>query len=162
MRELWLPFGVSTRSIYGGPYHEKPKDYVGIKVAAEIKDRCSMHVPIRDFSVPLKPDQMNEALAFALDRIAEDMPLYVGCMGGVGRTGLFLTLLVKSLTGWDGERCIEYVRANYNAHAVETPQQELYVAGFDVRKLRKLARRAKFKAVWFDVKALFGVRPATA
>lgn len=162
MREMKLPFGVSRRSIFGGPFRERPREYVGIKVAAEIRDKCDMAVPIIDFQVPVKPDKMNEALAFAIIRLAEGMPIYVGCMGGIGRTGLFMSLLIKALTGKPGPECIDYVRATFNEHAVETQQQKDYVSSFDVTNLRKLARKSKFKAFWIDLKAVFGIKPEGA
>jgi protein-tyrosine phosphatase len=161
VRVMKLPFGLVSRKIYGGPYREKPEDFVGIKCAAEIKDYAAMSVSIRDFGVPLRPEQMEHAIAFALTRLAEGMPIYVGCMGGLGRTGLFLACLVKAL---GVEKPIEYVREHYIEHAVERPEQEKWIEDFDVSQLRADAERAKIKAFWYSFFRFwtFGLYPRPA
>ena len=53
----------------------------------------------------------------------------MACNGGRGRTGTALACLVALDTGTtDG--AVDYVRAHYDRHAVETPGQRRYVAGF--------------------------------
>ena len=53
----------------------------------------------------------------------------VGCMGGIGRTGLMLALLAKS---FGEEDPVRYVRATYYSHAVETAAQKQFIAEFKV------------------------------
>jgi hypothetical protein len=113
-----LPFGWVSRTIYAGPYLDKPDDMVGIKCAAEIKSPSAMKVDIQDFGIPYRNEHVYEAVKFALDRAAEGLPIYVGCRGGFGRTGLFLGVLARSMGVPDP---VAYVRNNYDRHAIETP-----------------------------------------
>ena len=48
-----------------------------------------------DFQVPDRL-KLYRGLNKALDLMLAGEPLYVGCMGGKGRTGLFLAVLVKA------------------------------------------------------------------
>src|SRR3546814_6948484 len=55
-------------------------------------------VPTRDFSVPDKAelrDGLFDTFEMMVSGHAEDM--YVGCMGGTGRTGLFMAAFAKML-----------------------------------------------------------------
>ncbi len=93
----------------------------GVCVRAERapSGRYNVHLPIHDFSVP-SPDQQDEvelALRETLEALLDGKPVYVGCMGGWGRTGLFLALLAK-VCGVD--QPVTYVRENYSNRAVET------------------------------------------
>jgi protein-tyrosine phosphatase len=51
------------------------------------------------------------------------------CGGGRGRTGTALACLAV-LDGVPADRAVEFVRRNYDAHAVETPWQKRYVRHF--------------------------------
>jgi hypothetical protein len=150
-----LPFGWVSRTIYAGPYLNKPNDMVGIKCAAEIKSPSAMKVDIQDFGIPYRNEHVYEAVKFALDRAAEGLPIYVGCRGGFGRTGLFLGVLARSMGVSDP---VAYVRNNYDRHAIETPEQEIYVKNFDIGPLQKAIKKAKRKAFWHDVFGFFGIR----
>jgi hypothetical protein len=127
-----VPFGFVSREIYAGPYRDKPKGVFGVKLAQEIPAPSNIAIPIRDFGVPTDSVALQEALREVIKRLARHESIYVGCMGGKGRTGLFLALLVKAL---GKSNPVQYVRANYDPHAVETPEQERYVAQFDVTAL---------------------------
>lgn len=142
-----LPFGAYTAQITGGPFayaEQLPVDFVTVKLAAEIKADCDVDLPIRDFSTP-NAAQAEQALRSVLYSIHKGHPIYVGCMAGQGRTGLFLALLVK--VAHDYSRAsgapvaatftgpVEYVRENYYPHAVETAGQYAFVDGFDTEAL---------------------------
>lgn len=53
----------------------------------------------------------------------------MACTGGRGRTGMLLACLAV-LDGVPGADAVAYVRSRYDAHAVETPWQQLYVRRF--------------------------------
>jgi len=117
--------------IAGGPYLAKPKGYIGVKMAVEIRADCDIYIPTADYNVPSKV-QLDAGLEGAVDMILAGKPLYVGCMGGIGRTGLFLAVLAKT---WGITNPVEYVRANYYSHAVETNQQFEFVANYKVPQI---------------------------
>ncbi|MGZ7140838.1 phosphatase domain-containing putative toxin, partial [Streptococcus pyogenes] len=76
--------------------------------AAEINAACSVDIPTRDFSIPnttLMTDGLRQALALVLS----GQPVYAGCMGGIGRTGLFLAILAKA---WGIDNPVQFVRSN--------------------------------------------------
>jgi protein-tyrosine phosphatase len=81
-----------------------------------------------DFRLPADRDEAADALRDTLARLAEDR-VEIACNGGRGRTGTALACLVALDTGTtDG--AVDYVRAHYDRHAVETPGQRRYVARF--------------------------------
>jgi Predicted protein-tyrosine phosphatase len=127
MKECKFNFGRSQRVIHGGPYRERPSSHVGVKMAVEIDHPHDISVPTRDFSVP-KQHHMEEGIRKVLKPLALNEPVYVGCMGGIGRTGLFLACLAKTL---GEDQPVKYIRKNYIPHAVETSQQENFVRTFN-------------------------------
>jgi len=81
-----------------------------------------------DFRLPADRAEAAAALRDTLARLTEDR-VEVACSGGRGRTGTALACLVALDTGTtDG--AVEWVRAHYDRHAVETPGQRRYVAHF--------------------------------
>jgi protein-tyrosine phosphatase len=101
-------------------------------MAQEINRPFDVSVPTRDFSIPHLKD-MNEGVKKVLKPLALGEPIYVGCMGGIGRTGLFLACLAKTL---GEENPVRFVRKNYVSHAIETKDQEYFVQYFDPYELR--------------------------
>lgn len=134
----WL-YGKHSLEIVGGPYDSfaAAPDHFGVCVRAEraaTKDK-DVWLPIADFSVPAETSYpvMLEGITDTVAAAMAGKFVYVGCMGGWGRTGLFLCLLAKAAGIKDP---IAFIRANYTPHAVETKSQEAYVKNFDVRPLR--------------------------
>jgi len=127
--------------VAGGPYRLKPPGYIGVKMAKEIQAPAEIDIPTRDFDTP-PAAEMDHGLRQAVNRILLGQPLYVGCMGGIGRTGLFLAILAKAFGEPDP---VAYVRKNYMGHAVETLEQKAYVAAYVIPKgLTKKIRIARF------------------
>lgn len=116
--------------VFGGPYTEKPqsKKFVGVKMAAEIRRPCEIDIPTPDFQVP-PIGALDAGLLAAVRAITQGQALYVGCMAGRGRTGLFLAILAKA---FGIEKPVEYVRENYYSHAVETQGQYRFVMDYVV------------------------------
>lgn len=116
-------FGGSPRVITGGPYRSRPSTYFGIKMAKEIPLPCDVDIPTVDFSVPDEKD-LDNGIRASLMAIARKVPIYCGCAGGIGRTGLFFGALM-TLLGED--ESVSYVRQYYKSHAIETEEQQALV-----------------------------------
>lgn len=119
-------------NVYGGPYFFKPEEYFGVKLAGELNYPCDVDLPIEDFSVPKDIKKLNDQMENILKAIIRGEKVYIGCMGGKGRTGIILSMLAV-LSG--EKKPITYVRNNYNAHAVETQTQGEFIYSFDYKKL---------------------------
>lgn len=144
-----LTFRDSYR-VAGGPYRNITKEYQGVKMAEEINSPCRVSVPTRDFSVPNVTD-LRAGLFKALELILSGELVYVGCMGGIGRTGLFMAGLAKvqkeyhrtTLLHWydlgRGDP-VKHVRRYYKAHAVETKPQMDFIEALYVRDIAKWVR----------------------
>jgi Tyrosine phosphatase family len=141
--------GLQSFQIAGGPYDFFPgrSEAFGVCVRAERapEDGYDVHLPIHDFDVPKDADAVRAAIKQALSAALRDMPVYVGCMGGWGRTGLFLALVAKAAGVPDP---IGYVRKTYSPRAVETRQQQKYVDEFDATELQRWLRRQGWAAFW--------------
>lgn len=117
-------------TIYGGsclhPVHDNAEVYVGLDVGMTIKPFRgdwskhpeNIYYPIPDMSVPTNPESFKQLISGLHARLVKGKKIHVGCIGGHGRTGLVLAALVKVATG--NAKAIDYVRANYCEHAVET------------------------------------------
>jgi protein-tyrosine phosphatase len=81
-----------------------------------------------DFRLPSDRMAAAEALREAWAR-AEHERVEIACSGGRGRTGTALACLAV-LDGVPGREAVDYVRAHYSPHAVETPWQRRYVSRF--------------------------------
>ena len=134
--------------VFGGPFDQYPgKPYFGVIVRAEkVPDNYDVHLPIRDFDVPHDEKYVILALKRTITAILDDEPVYIGCMGGWGRTGLFMALLCKVFGCTDP---IEQVRETYHPHAVETKAQAKYVADFNVSELQLWLGLETFKRTWY-------------
>lgn len=128
-----LPLG-KRWTVFGGPFTDSvtlPREFVRVCVAEERGHLPhDVLLPIEDFSVP-KPGEALEALETVVDYVLRRRKVYVGCMAGRGRTGLFLALLAKAFGHADP---VAYVRKHYYAHAVETSGQKDFVTKFQIPK----------------------------
>jgi Swiss Army Knife protein, DSP-PTPase phosphatase domain len=85
------------------------------------------HIDWPDFGVPAHPEAVAEALTTVLERARSGQDIEVGCLGGHGRTGTALACLAV-LTGHPALDAVAWVRSNYCTKAVETPEQEAFIA----------------------------------
>jgi hypothetical protein len=146
-----LKVHLNTRQFFtvtGGPFHDCPKTMKGVKMAKEIQAVCAVDIPTADFKTPDRL-LLYRGLHKALDLILAGEPVYVGCMGGKGRTGLFLAVLAKA---FGIKKPVEFVREHYYAHAVETKEQYEFVRKFTItppmkRKIKQ-ARRWTWMKFW--------------
>lgn len=119
-------------TVYGGPYKKRPESLngfptYGVKMADEIRLMSDVAIDVVDFGIPTV-QQVDDALLQVVNLILSGRPVYVGCMGGIGRTGLLLAILAKV---WGIEEPVKYVRVNYMAHAVETAPQMAFVRDYE-------------------------------
>lgn len=134
------PWSRLQYTVTGGPFHDCPPTMVGVKMAREIRKTCAVDIPTDDFQVPSRRD-LTQGLEQAVGYLVKGQPLYVGCMGGKGRTGLFLAVLCKAFGIPDP---VGYVRKHYYRHAVETEAQYAFVEAFSIsEKTRTQIRRAR-------------------
>jgi len=80
-----------------------------------------------DFGVPEDPAHLVTALSTVLRRARTGQRVEVGRLGRHGRTGTDLACLAV-LSGHCADDAVAWVRANYCAMAVETPEQEAFAA----------------------------------
>jgi len=141
-----VPFGLAERCVHAGPFQHAPFHMVGVKLAPEVEGPATFELPIRDFSIPTCKPVVDEVLVHVLTTMSHNFPVYVGCRGGLGRTGLFLALMVKTM----GEQNpVQYVRRNYHERAVETSLQERYVGAYTSPLSAWDVRRLKMQAIVF-------------
>lgn len=87
------------------------------------------HLDWPDFGVPESAAPAIAALRSVLDRARAGERVEVGCIGGHGRTGTALACLAI-LSGHPARNAVDWVRTAYCANAVETPEQETFIAQF--------------------------------
>lgn len=79
----------------------------------------NFHIP--DMQSPKDVKQFKKLINWTIEQLTEGKKLYCGCIGGHGRTGLFLAALTTVMTG--NKNSIKTVRDNYCKKAVESKEQ---------------------------------------
>jgi hypothetical protein len=85
------------------------------------------HICWPDFGLPTDADALTRTLRAVLERARSGQDVEMGCLGGHGRTGTALSCLA-ALSGHPAREAVAWVRSGYCAKAVETPEQEAFVA----------------------------------
>lgn len=132
---------INTR-VHGGPFRNVPENMFGVKMAVEISHPHDVSIPTRDFSVPNEND-VRVGVMRALMAMINGQEVYAGCMGGIGRTGLFLGVLAKIQIDYRkykhrpgrGADPVAYVREHFIPHAIETDEQQRFVREFDTEDI---------------------------
>jgi hypothetical protein len=127
--------------IIGGPFRHAPTTMSGVCLLEEhaFETLRHHHMPIEDFSVPHDPQAVEREIKYVFECLLRNQDVWVGCMGGWGRTGLMLSLIAKAAGVPDP---VEYVRQHYTPRAVETKQQYAYVTEFDIASIQRWLRWA--------------------
>jgi protein-tyrosine phosphatase len=82
-----------------------------------------------DFGVPHDRDAAAGQIRAAFARARAGERVEIGCAGGLGRTGTVLACMAV-LAGVPPADAVRWVRANYDARAVETREQAEFVLWF--------------------------------
>lgn len=90
------------------------------------------HVAWPDFGTPGDPVELGAALRSLLDRARDGQHVELGCLGGHGRTGTALACLAV-MTGSAPDEAVAWVRAKYCDRAIESTNQEAFIAAFTAR-----------------------------
>lgn len=120
------------RFIYGGScLLSSPRNYdifIGLDSLMKVTDKTfpwtegvQFLYAIQDMGVPKNIKSFYKLLGFLKVVVLSNKKVFVGCIGGHGRTGLVLSALVAEMTGKSD--AITYVRKNYCKKAVETAKQ---------------------------------------
>ena len=147
--------GTYPFTLKAGPIYQCPCDVKCISLAEEIQGpQFWDNLEIEDFGIPDDGSEVYRILHKVIWAMARGDKLYVGCRGGIGRTGLFLSLVYKVLCQQDSTvrmSPVLWVRDNYLRNAVETFEQADYVRDFDPTQLSATVTLAK---LWASTKAL--------
>jgi protein-tyrosine phosphatase len=88
-----------------------------------------------DFGVPRDREAAAAQIRTAFERARAGARVEVGCAGALGRTGTVLAAMAV-LAGVPAADAVRWVRENYDARAVETDEQEEWVAWFAAKAVR--------------------------
>lgn len=119
-------------SITGGSctstYAEDFDVYIGLDYGAKRgkrsypwTDGVDVYFRIQDMGVPDNLGDFKKLIKWTAEQMREGKSVFVGCIGGHGRTGLFLSALVNHMTGEKDATTL--VREQYCERAVESTKQ---------------------------------------
>ena len=108
-------------------------------------DGVDIYFKIRDMGVPESLTEFKKLLSFTAKQMKAGKSVYVGCIGGHGRTGLFLAALTKFING--DKDAVTTVRKNYCHKAVESSEQIDWLnKNFGIKKVKET--KPKLTSVW--------------
>ena len=129
--EVTLPDGTRVRAsaIFERKAHDPSRDF-GLYMdwrweptwPAEVIDWA-------DFGLPDDGVRAASQIQGAFSRARNGETVEIGCLGGLGRTGTVLACMAV-LAGLDPSAAVAWVRKNYRSGAIETADQESWVAWF--------------------------------
>lgn len=121
--------------VAAGPFAALPAGAFGLCLDPHAVNRAdaALVLDIPDFGLPESAalratlDALRAAMAAEPERL-----FYIGCKAGLGRTGTVLACLAREA----GIRTdpVEWVRANHDPRAVETPAQEEFARAWPVTR----------------------------
>lgn len=129
---LELPLDGRLISISGGPFDAMPDGARGLCLEADAVriGEAEWRLDVPDYGVPDEA-ALRAVLAqmLAAMRAAPDGAYHIGCKAGIGRTGTVMACLAIMADAVEGDP-VAWLRAAYNAEAIETPAQEDFVRRF--------------------------------
>jgi hypothetical protein len=155
-----MPLPNSKVKIYGGscgtPIVKDADVYIGFDSIMRLTPR---HYPwtsgheilfqVQDMSAPKDAGQYRKLVEWTKNQLDAGAKVHAGCIGGHGRTGMFLAALVSLY----GEKdAVTYVREHYCKKAVESvAQMEFLKAEFDVKVIQASKTYAPKSVTKLDV-----------
>ena len=119
------------RIIQGGPFDDFQPPAIGVclEVRSAKLGQAALVLPVADYGAP-DAAELTAALRDVLGLMVAnpDLPVYIGCRAGIGRTGMMIAALAK-LAGIADP--IAWVRAHYHPGAVETSGQHAVIEALD-------------------------------
>lgn len=113
------------------PYSRYPEPDYGLYLDSRWQPPWDhAHIDWPDFGLPADTVAVRKSLMALIHRARSGERVEVGCLGGHGRTGTALACLAV-LTGHPAGDAVNWVRRNYCSEAVETPEQEAFVAAMN-------------------------------
>jgi hypothetical protein len=103
-----------------------PADFALLLADGPVPAWPHRHIRWPDFWIPINRADAVDALREAHRRAHAGERVEVTCRGGIGRTGTALAALAI-LDGLPSRQAVDWIRANYNHRAVETPLQRLWL-----------------------------------
>ena len=82
-----------------------------------------------DFGLPADWKTAANQIIAGFERAKNGERVEIGCIGGLGRTGTVLACMAI-LSNVPTDQAVEWVRSNYDPHAVETSEQAEWVLWF--------------------------------
>lgn len=129
--EVTLPDGTQIRaSAIFDRIEDDPSRNFGLYMDARWKPSWPADViDWPDFALPSDGTRAAAQIRDAFLRAQRGENVEIGCLGGLGRTGTVLACMAV-LAGLDATAAVPWVRRNYRPKAVETAEQEKWVAWF--------------------------------
>jgi hypothetical protein len=135
--------GWSVRA-FGGSYSLRDWELLarhggifGVRLEEKISNPYAVSFPWPDFGVPAVED-FEHAMYQVMIQARFHRNLYVGCMGGIGRTGTFLACLHKTAVQMHSGASVgnsmdhvAHIRSCYLGHAIETKPQEEFITAWN-------------------------------
>jgi atypical dual specificity phosphatase len=88
-----------------------------------------IQLPIQDFGVPQGKKRLREVIKRVILLANQSKNIAIHCMGGLGRTGIFLACMAKQQFGFQGSESIVWVR-RFIPGAIEKKEQETFVMDY--------------------------------
>jgi protein-tyrosine phosphatase len=150
---------INDTSVYGGSIFDIPKNVADhyFLLDGGIKTSNTSYVTVHhipNWGVPKDIHSFNQCLEKAAIFVNEGCPIFVGCLGGHGRTGLFLSILLFQLTK---DRLSLYnLREQYCYKAVETTTQYKFLMDYGLEIYALDYKRVKEKE---EQRRTYGKKP---
>ena len=128
--------------------------YIGLDSGMTFTDRqfpwtpgAEIYYPIQDMQAPTNLQTYRKLINWTLEQLEGGARVHVGCIGGHGRTGMFLSALVTVATG--RKDAIAYVREHYCKKACETSSQiDFLVKHYGVDSVKASKNYTSAKSGW--------------